>query len=286
MVAVLESVQEGRSTRDRTLVGSLAELLAEPFEVHDNPSIQHVTSATRYFDTFTHSLDDATDIKNGRNPILMHNAVSELLKGIEEALSCTRNPAHVHDQIVKYWREASEGESYLWKHHGKLIPYNDKDLAMLGKRGAMAKIPLALYSDISQKDRIVAPLETAIENSAVAIQLFDDLLDWKEDLRDSIYTQPIVLAHQHCSSLEEQAVERGLFCSDASAKILTMAQHYFDKGKQYFSISNARSLSELIDTLQTNIAEMQTYLTARRNTSGHGITKDLKERFHPLLLQH
>jgi hypothetical protein len=133
--------------KDGTLVGRLSELLAEPFGLNDRQTIERVGKANRYLDVFVHQLDDVKD--NSTDSVaLAHEAITNLLRGIRY-VRCVKQKDTLFDRLFEYWQQASEGERHLWEHHGKLFPYNAKDFLMLGRRGSMAKAPIALYADAS-----------------------------------------------------------------------------------------------------------------------------------------
>ena len=177
-------------------------LIAEPFGVDNYETVRETGLAALCFDHFTHLLDDATDSNDAspkKSALRYHAATTLFLKGIRIAHELVDDPENFNLMLDNYWQQASLGERHLWRHHKTVFPYDSQDMEMLGKRGSMAKIPIAVYSGVNGREERIKPLEDAIENTAIAIQLLDDLFDWKEDLRDSIYTQPIVLATQKVS---------------------------------------------------------------------------------------
>lgn len=283
---VLDNRIEERKARDNTLVGNLAQSLAEPFRIDDEETIKRVSLATRYFDIFTHQLDDVKDRGPGA-ATSAHMATSNLLCGIYEVLKDAENSEGVYQNLIRYWQEASEGERHLWRHHGKLIPYDAKDLVMLGKRGSMAKIPIALYADASKNEWPVKNLEMGVENAGLAVQLFDDIFDWKEDLEGKIYTHPIVLAYNKTGDLSPESIEQGLFYMGALKETSDIALHYFKEGRKHFSQAGATELASTINLLENSAVELNKHVDKlRKEGYVDNITKKVRRLADPLLTCH
>ncbi len=275
---------------DNTLVGNLANLLAEPFGIQDPETISEVASITSNFNNFTHLIDDATDehAYDKRASGLVHLGVDELLEGINRGLLMVRQPNQWFSRLQQYWKEASAGERYLWKHNSNLAVYEEKDFEMLGKRGAMAKVPISLYADISSQTDSVLPLEAGVENAAIAVQLFDDIFDWKDDLKNKIYTHPIALAYSRVKQLDHESIEKGLFCHDAFNDSIIEAVKYLEKGKNFFRVSGAYQLASMLEDFTENASFLNENV-GQLDEKYHGnadLTKEIKKITHPLLLQH
>jgi len=281
-----QKVEEAKA-RDKTLAGSLASFIAEPFGINGSHIIRRVGLATRYFDTFTHLLDDAKDCK-GDGSYLMHAATSAFIKGVGEVLKIAKNPEKLHQKISQYYEEASGGERHLWLHHGRIIPYNSNDFAMLGKRGSMAKVPIALYADISQNEDPVNGLEAGVGSAGLAVQLFDDIFDWKEDLQAKIYTHPIVLAHQKTGSSDKKSIERGLFYLGALEEVSDIALRHLKDGRKSFISVGATKMISIVDLLEDGIVELNKYSLQLRKNNYHGrdLTGELRSIVRPLLAFH
>ena len=275
-----------------SLVTYSAFLVAEPFGIEDYDTISRRTGlAALCFDHFTHLLDDATD-SNGATPresALRYHAANELnLNGISIANELVRDASLFNSRLIDYWHQASQGERYLWKHHKKVCPYGLEDMKMLGKRGSMAKVPIAIYSGVSGREELMKPLENAIEDTAIAIQLLDDLFDWKEDFKDAIYTQPIVLATQKEGRLDSSAIEQGLFFEGVFNRILKIAQEYLDNARNNFKMAGASNASELVRRFTGNIAQVTEFVDTLSsiNLRGRDLTSMVKEYTFPLLTSH
>jgi hypothetical protein len=282
MNAIKEAVR-----RDKTLVGNLANLLAEPFGIQDSEIISEVALITGYFDACTHLIDDATDEHgyNKRASGLVHLGVDELLEGINCGLLMVHQPSQWFSRVQQYWKQASAGEKYLWKHHSNLAVYGEKDFEMLGKRGAMAKVPVSLYADLSNQENSVLPLEAGVENAAIAIQLFDDIFDWEDDIKNKIYTHPISLAYQRTGNLD--SIEEGLFYHYAFNDSVAIAVRYLEKGKKFFDSCGAYQLSSKLDDFIKNALLLDEKARQFDKEGGRrNLTEEIKKITDPLLFAH
>jgi hypothetical protein len=287
MDLIKESIVSAR--RDKTLVGNLSFLLAEPFGMQDSKTISQVAAITSYFDTFTHLIDDATDENrlSKRSSGLVHLGIDNFVEGTREGLKMANHPEWFFSKLQQYWKEASLGEKYLWRHHSNLAVYEKEDFDMLGKRGSMAKVPISLYADISDKKDLAGVLESGLENAAIAVQLFDDIFDWKEDLKNEIYTHPIALAYNKVKQLDHKSIEKGLFCNNAFNDSVNEAMKYLEKGKNLFCISEAYQLASMLEDFTKNALYLNE--NAKQLESRYGksdLTEDIKKLAHPLLLCH
>ena len=270
---------------DRTLIGSLSELLAEPFGVDDTQIIERVKKANSYFDVFVHQLDDVKD-NQANGAALAHEAITNLIKGIRY-IRCVKKRDVLFDRLFGYWQQASEGEKHLWRHHGKLMPYDSQDFLMLGRRGAMAKTPIALYADASQNDSPVLSLEKGIEEGGIAVQLCDDIFDWEKDLASRIYTHPIVLAFQETGSLDKQQIERTLFSSKVFPSLINNINHYLTRAKESFELASANKLGFCVQGMGDNLSYLAQYLgELESKIIRDNLTKRVMEKANPLVLNH
>ncbi len=286
MNSVIE-INQSRKERDKTLVSSMSKYLAEPFRIENKETIERVGLVTAYFDTFTHLLDDAKD-QEGDGIALVHAGTSNLLEGIAESLKFIKNPVQVYDRLLRYWKDASEGERHLWRHHRKVFPYNDEDFVMLGKRGSVAKVPIPLFADISKNNNPISGLERGVESVGLAVQLFDDVFDWKEDLSARIYTHPIALAHQLSGSLDTGSIEEGMFYRGALKEVFDIGLQYLKCGARYLVIAGANKLASEVRIIEYGVQEAGKYLQhLKKNTHKEkDLTQGLRDIIHPFLADH
>ncbi|KKP88449.1 MAG: hypothetical protein UR93_C0013G0009 [Berkelbacteria bacterium GW2011_GWA2_35_9] len=201
----------------------------EVFKV-DEKAILEIGFTHIVFDHFTHVLDDLTDETVKNQPEMLHLSHSLLALGLERTALL---PGGHH--VREYLQDALSGERYLWRHHGEIIAYTDEDFAQTARRGALAKTALALcagHADADKHDPILHQVERAVDSLSVALQLTDDLVDWKEDLQNRIFTYPLTeLAISGANLGDKQSnVENLLITSKVASQTLELIQRLTTKG--------------------------------------------------------
>jgi len=182
------------------LATSIAVMISEPFGSFDRATIHQAAIANLCFDHFTHLVDDATDERNENASLSIHLSNHLLTKGLRYSMDLCKNYRDYYQRWEKYMDYAFDGERYLWRHHKKLESYEERDFEMLAKRGSLVKVCAAIFAELSGKWELLDNVEKGLDNLSVALQLVDDLVDWKCDLNNSIYNYPIVLA---CKAISE-----------------------------------------------------------------------------------
>jgi hypothetical protein len=277
------------ATTDKTLVGNLAYLLSEPFGVQDPEIISQVASITRDFNAFVHLIDDVTDERMPAKQAsgLVHLGIDKLFESLSTGLQMANHPELLFSKLNQYWKETSIGERYLWKHHACFEAYRNEDFAMLGKRGSFGKVPIAVYADISGRNELVAPLENGFEETGIAVQLFDDIFDWKMDLENKIYTHPIALAYNKVKRADHKSIEEGLFCRGAFNDSVLEALKHFELGKNIFYDSGAYEFALTLENLAKNALSLNAKADELKGNFGKfDITQELKSAAHYLLRAH
>lgn len=282
---ITESEIEQPKVKDRTLVRRLSESLAEPFGIKNQQLIDRVTRVNRHFDVFVHQLDDVKD--NPENvAAIAHEAVTNLIKGIQYIQDVEQKDI-LFGRLFGYWKQASDGEKHLWRHHGVVSAYNEMDFLMLGKRGSMAKVPIALYADASQDDSPVKKLEEAVEEAGTAVQLCDDIFDWQVDLRSGIYTHPIVLAHDKIGSLDEVQIERTLFSPEVLTPLTNRANKYLASARKKLEQTSANKLDSYLKEMTESLEYLIIYSRELEQEGiQDGIFQRIREKTSPLLVSH
>ncbi|MBU2441623.1 MAG: hypothetical protein KKA43_04790 [Nanoarchaeota archaeon] len=283
--AVIDYVTRQERAVSEPFVVSLAELLIEPFGINNRKVLERVRRVNSHFDVFVHHLDDVKD-NPANGAASAHAAVTSLISGIRD-IRCVNQKDMLFHRLFSYWQQASEGERHLWRHHGKLIPYDSEDFLMLGKRGAMAKTSIALYADASNNDLPVLNLEKGVEEGAVAVQLCDDIFDWEKDLESGIYTQPIVLAYQESGNLNNHQIERAVFSSNVFPVLVKTANSYLTRAGKRFELASASKLTSCVYRMRDNLTHLIEYLEELKGSGiENNLTQRIRERADPLLLLH
>jgi hypothetical protein len=171
-------------------------MLAEPFLPAVRGHVVDTVTASLHLRDFAHAADDALDEAGTpeQRAARWHQATLSLSSAFQTFASCCHGDPTFIGRWNTYLRESSEGEQYLWRHRGKVVPYTEEDERMLGRRGALAKVPAACYAAASGDYRPLQSLEAALDAWVLGIQMIDDLLDWRSDLQRCVYTYPLTRA--------------------------------------------------------------------------------------------
>ncbi len=262
-----------------------APLLAEPFGFTDWHLVQEVTFGSLCLDSFTHLVDDATDIPEGHSVLLHHVGSLLLAKG-----------AQVYGELItrgdgfwKYWedyfREASEAERFLWGRRGRIVPFGPTDFVMLGQKSALIKLSAAFYASVTGKWGILAPIQMALRDVSTGVQLIDDLFDWKEDERASAYTYPLALARKQCRA--GQSVAEAINSDAVVPEVLRSAEFYLQRGRRCLQNVGAVEMGRYINMLIHEIREARVYVQDKPkpidNDFGDFIHRRLRRMISPRL---
>jgi hypothetical protein len=234
--------------------------LGEAFDIGDPTVLCGAGVANFCFDDYAQMIDDATDMDRDTSGIITHASTLLLLKGLSIFLNLGSNPIVLYEKWKSYMEEASAGERYLWRHHGTITSYDESDFKKMGERGALAKVSAALFADLAGNKTLLETLEEAIEANSTGIQILDDLVDWREDLRSKIYTLPLVLAHDRLgarilTSSREAVIGEALFYEGIGEDVLSLARKYFARARELFERVCALSLVDLSDECIAKIDE-------------------------------
>src|SRR3990172_5041426 len=136
---VASSYRAGAITSTPPLSAHVPLLLAEPFGLTSADMRHQVALENLCLDHFTQVLDDATDSGRGKSAYQLHLSHHLLAKGMCLYLSLSTHPQTFTGRLENYFEEAMGAERFLWKHHGKVVPYEDLDFTVLGHRCALVK---------------------------------------------------------------------------------------------------------------------------------------------------
>jgi len=236
-------------------------LLAEAFGVHDIVKVEKVVLASLAIDNFSHLLDDSTDSAPTSFPGTQSHLSHLLLSRATAAfVSLSSHPETFSAWFDRYLFETMTGEQALWCHRNAICEYSELDYQFMANRGSLVCICAAIYADISDKWHLLAPIEKGLRDAAVGIQLIDDLLDWENDLRDGIYTQPLVKAFKKINlekALNEPtAIFSELFIAGAADGVIQRAAGYFASASCHFEGIGATGLKLASDDLRKTVEGM------------------------------
>jgi hypothetical protein len=222
---------------------------AEPFGITDYEVILQAATAQLCFDRFAHIADDLADAPRERQCAEMHAGILLLARGFGICNDVSSGSAAVQARLEMYLADASAGERFLWRHHGVARPYSDVDFAMLGRRGALAKVAIALYAGLTNRWDTANAIEKAVDSAVTGIQLTDDYVDWLDDLRSGIYTYPLLLAQQRTGSFDEAKTACALLSPAVGGRVLARCGEHLEVARDLFAAANARAAAEALEEL-------------------------------------
>jgi hypothetical protein len=117
-------------------------------------------------------------------------------------------------------------------HFSVLNNYEFHEFIKIAKgKPALAKIIPAAISSLDNSFETISAYEMAMDELSIALQLFDDLKDWKEDLRKGRYSwllTRIITEHNLPQSTSEKEVSQILFKGEYDIQQLHLANQYFE----------------------------------------------------------
>jgi len=272
---------EGGRT-DAPLAAHIAILLAEPFSVTDAEVRFKVAMANLYLDHFTQVLDDATDAKAEHNAHQLHLSHHLLVKGMVLYQDLVGSQDFLA-RLDGYFHEAMTAERYLWRHWKQIVPYDELEFTRIGERCSLMKACAAAYAHIGGGVPLLEQVEHGLMAVSTAVQLLDDLADWRQDLDAEIYTYPLTrvlqqLGLQSSREADPSKVGAMLLTHGAADDVLTRAKQLLCDGRHAFTTIGAHGTVLLLDELETGRTSLAAQLAAgKRRVAAGG---DAEEVFH------
>jgi hypothetical protein len=96
------------------------------------------------------------------------------------------------------------------KFHAVDVSYTEK----YADRMAMIRVPVLLLGSQSKNERLITSGLRGIEQFMRALQIFDDLVDWEEDLREGRITYPVVCYLATLPIAEAEVITQGICRSE------------------------------------------------------------------------
>jgi hypothetical protein len=228
-------------------------LLADLFGVQDESLIKRATIAHLCFDYFSHTIDDLTDVPGQYRIQKMHVASLVFSHGVAILGAFPSINGAFWSHWQRYLTEASEAERLLWKHKGTLTSYSDSDFILLGKKSALINVSAALFASLTGNWQVLSEVERGLLSIAIAVQIMDDLLDWKEDLTNRVYTYPLCLAAERSGLLSEEHIQVGLTSEAVFNRILNCSREHLASGRSQFEVLNGGLMIGFVADLQLSI---------------------------------
>jgi len=228
-------------------------LLNEIFEVSDRSKLSKIAAAYLACDHFTHVMDDLADEPVNGNPALLGHASHVLLsRGRNIYLSMSSDASAFLEFFDQYLENAMKGEQWLWGRKLTVAPYDVQDFEMLRARGCVINICLVAYCDIAERWDLWRPLEQALGQAAIGIQLLDDVVDIEQDFTNGTYTMPLSAAIRETNKTAPSwnDISFCLLRGNAWKETVDLAKEYLQRAHREFQeigfSSGARMLSEII----------------------------------------
>ena len=140
----------------------------------------------------------------------------------------------------------------------------DTALTIISGKTGIAKATIAGLAELAQDESQFRPLIESVENFYIACQMFDDLTDWKEDLKTQIPSLLLCrVVKEHPSELGEEVTEE--YMNRISREIFYSEHASFVLGKALRAVDQASSL-----------------LSAFPDLLWHQILKDMKSKYEIL----
>ncbi len=233
-------------------------VLAEAFQIELGDLTHTAAVANLCIDHFTQLLDDIADSPGTAVGVASHLSHCLLVEGLSRYLMTARRRETLELRLRGYLDEAMRAERAVWSHKGTIRDFDDDDFHMIALRGSLAKCNAAFFADATGDVTVLVEVERAIESLSLGIQLLDDLLDWQDDLRNRIYTYPIVLAFaEHAIGPEdpllEQKVEASMESPPIARRLISMATSKLRDASERFSRVGSHVLAALIDQWVTSL---------------------------------
>jgi hypothetical protein len=163
-------------------------------------------------------------------------------------------------------------ESVCWEreqHWGQAREYKKGDLLRLARKAAPLKIPCAAMSLLAGRQEDIEPLEEMVDHVLVALQLMDDLQDWREDLAQGNYTYFLtrVMVAQGISlssSLTETDVRKALSTGSVLEEVLGLAIEYNQRALESILALHVPYLKKYIAFLSQDYRQLVKDIRAER----------------------
>lgn len=168
---------------------------------------------------------------------------------------------------------------------GVVQGYQKEDFYMMGQKNSIMKVVPALFAAMTGKWELLCEMERVVEHIAIAVQLLDDLRDWKEDLAARIFTYPLQWAFEHARIDDAQAVGNVLFNGSVASEVVELAISYLNGARAPLSMRCQAPALEAISDARASLRNVQDFLQKPgRVTDPDAVLKEVEEILHPALM--
>lgn len=159
----------------------------------------------------------------------------------------------------------------LWekrKHYGNILEYETKDLLRLGRKLSMVKVSIGGVCLLGGRESSIEIFSELIDNYHAGYQMFDDVVDWKEDLVNKNYTY-FLMKIRNLMNLDEGAgqVEAYLKTNDLIRQHLRESDDFYLKAAK---LAQGLNCTELENFIRNKIKENDNFTEASGNDRSTG----------------
>lgn len=166
------------------------------------------------------------------------------------------------------------------RHWHKLQSFTASDMMTLGKKTSICFLPcIALCLAAKRKD-LIPSFISFIEARNVAVQIRDDIADWREDVARCNFTLPLTLSLQprearHLSYVVQEDVAINLYSNGVIDSLLHLSNQYLSNASCQIAKLFAPLLKKYIDGLRRSNGEFLRRVESLRLSRHHVLTGDL-----------
>lgn len=229
--------------RGRTVCYYVPFWLAELFDVRPVRTVMDVSLGNMFLYHYWTTRDDAIDRAFPMDSTDALVADLVLAKALEFFLHTgVEGPLFAAD-LRRYMTTSLEAEKHLEQHNGQLRAFDRNSILMMGMKAALLNTSAAVLADVSGQRALLATVEETLLRIAVALQMIDDLNDWREDLKRKVYSYPLYLAITSADRTKggqspEEPVARALFAGGVAGAVLERARASLGQASRCLSESS------------------------------------------------
>ncbi len=175
--------------------------IADTLDLKDQDQIEDLGVATVFARAHAILTDHLVDRREAVDPQIPHLAAFFLAKSVSLFRSVLPDASSFDRHLEWCLLEARRTDMYEWiKHRGILTRYGCRDMATLGGKTSICFLPAIAVCLLANRRECIPLFKRVIERRNVAVQIRDDLADWREDLAAHNFTLPLTLALDLASS--------------------------------------------------------------------------------------
>lgn len=142
-----------------------------------------------------------------------------------------KNDNRIWDYYFKYYKEYVRAVKLEHENmFGKLETYSWEQFKTISKgKQALAKIIPAAMGCLTENEERIEEFEKVIDSMSIALQLYDDLRDWKDDFKNGRYSwllNKVITENNLQMVKDEKVILKTIFDKDYDTYVLDIANNY------------------------------------------------------------